>query len=145
MASTPGLNALEKCEDQVKISIRNEMKVISKYLKDNAIIDRPLYNDVNNPESKDIPEAKATKLYLKLLGEVESDEASYLKFVEFLRNNPKFNNTVAKLDGAYTGKGKSITDNKNLNTGYAYWRYKIFIPCYSADIAWVKIGRNFFS
>ena len=123
MASSrhPGFDALVKCEDQVKRTIKDWLTEIAKFLKNIKIIDHTLYNDVTNPESTEIADEKAKKLYMKLLDKVESDEDYYLKFVGFLRKKPLFifKKTVARLDEAYTGNGKSIIDkiiNKNPNS-----------------------------
>ena len=85
---------------------------ITKFLKNSKIIDHTLYNDITNPESREIADEKAKRLYLKLLDKVESDEDYYLKFVGFLRKKTIFifKKTVAMLDEAYTGNGKSIID-----------------------------------
>ena len=100
--------ALDKCEDQVKITIRNHLDEIAKFLKNSNIINHTLYNDVTNPESKETADKKAKRLYMKLLDMVEGDEDCYLKFVGFLQINPTFKKTVATLNEAYTGNGKSI-------------------------------------
>ena len=81
-----GFDALDKCEDQVKITIRNQLTEISKFLKNNKIIDHTLFNDITNPESRETTNAKVTRLYMKLLDMVEGDELYYLLFVKFLRN-----------------------------------------------------------
>ena len=125
-SSNPGFDALNKCEDPVRITIRNHLDEIAKFLKNSKIIDHTLYNDVTNPESRETAVNKAKRLYMKLLDMVEGDEDNYFKFVGFLRKNPVFKKTVAKLDEAYKGKSKSIIDNKSSNSRYAYRRYKIF-------------------
>ena len=122
----PGFVALDKCEKQVKITIRNHLDEIATFLKDSNIIDHTLYNDVTNPESREIAENKAKKLFMRLQCMVEENEDYYLKFVEFLRKNEVFEKIVALLDEAYTGKSKSIIDYKSSNSRYAYRRYKIF-------------------
>ena len=110
-SSNPGFDALDKCEDPVKITIRNHLDEIAKFLKNSKIIGHTLYNDVTNPESRETAVNKAKRLYMKLLDMVEGDEDYYLEFVGFLRKNPVFKKTVAMLDEAYTGNGKLIIDN----------------------------------
>ena len=122
----PSFVALDKCEKQVKITIRNHLDEIATFLKDSNIIDYTLYNDVTNPASREIADDKAIRLYMKLQGMVEGDEDYFFEFVGFLRKNPVFKKTVAMLDEAYPGKSKSIIDNKSSNSRYAYRRYKIF-------------------
>ena len=61
MASSrhPGFDALVKCEDQVKRTTRNRLNEIAKFLKNSKIIDHILYNDITNPESREIADEKA--------------------------------------------------------------------------------------
>ena len=135
-SSNPAFNALDKCEDPVKITIRNHLNEIAKFLKNSKIIDHTLYNDVTNPESREIADNKAKRLYMKLLDMVEGDEDYYLEFVGFLRKNPVFEKTVAMLDEAYTGNGKSI-NNTILTPGMHTGGINI-IPCCLTYIAWVN-------
>ena len=55
----PSFVALDKCEEQVKITIRNHLDEIATFLKNSNIIDHTLYNDVTNPESRKIADNKA--------------------------------------------------------------------------------------
>ena len=63
---TPSFIALDKCEEQVKITIRNHLDEIATFLKDCNIIDHTLYNDDTNPESRETAVNKAKRLYMKL-------------------------------------------------------------------------------
>ena len=54
----PGLEALDECEDQVRISIRNDLKEISQFLKKCNVIDKTFYRTIIDPESKENEENK---------------------------------------------------------------------------------------
>ena len=105
----PGLEALDECEDQVRISIRNDLKEISQFLKKCNVIDKTLYRTIIDPESKEMEENKATMVYLKLTDKVEAGVDVYLEFVGYLRNNSKFKKTVSKLNEAYVKNGGKVS------------------------------------
>ena len=97
------LDALDKCEDRVRISIRNHLEDIAKFLKTSKIIEHAMYNDVTNPETKETGEIRAKKLYKRLYEMTQGDEDNYHKFVGFLRKDSKFKKIVDDLDDAYNG------------------------------------------
>ena len=100
---TPGLDALLDCNEQVTVTIRNYLGEITKFLRKSKIIDLSLYNQVNDPTSRDPPDTKATLVYQRLQAMVQQDEKYYGIFVEYLRKSPKYEKTVKMLDEAYDG------------------------------------------
>ena len=56
----PGLEALLECKKQVHITIRNE---ITEVLRKKKIIELSFYNEVNDPQSHELPDTKAKVVY----------------------------------------------------------------------------------
>ena len=146
----PSFVALDECEKQVKITIRNHLDEIATFLKDSNIIDHTLYNDVTNPASREKADDKAIRLYMKLQEMIEGDEDYFFEFVGFLRKNHVFKETVAMLHGAYPGKSKSLiikVPTPGMNTGgIKYLRqqwpieYQFFqkcLHCVPLNVCWL--------
>ena len=67
----PGLEALFECKKQVHITIRNE---ITEVLRKKKIIELSLYNEVNDLQSRKLPDTKARVVYQRLQAMVQQDE-----------------------------------------------------------------------
>ena len=99
----PGQEALLECKKQVQITIRNYLKEITEVLRKKKIIELSLHNEVNDPQSRDLPDTKAKVVYQRLQAMVKQDEQYYVIFVDLLRKSPKFEKTVKMLDKVYGG------------------------------------------
>lgn len=108
MSDKPGLGALDICQKQVTVTIRNNLKEISGFFfKDIKIIERPLWKEVNDPQSRETKDKRAEMLYSELSEQVEGDDSRFLLFLDYLRKYPtKYGNTVKQLEEAY-GDGTS--------------------------------------
>ena len=96
-----GLAALDECENQVRVTIRNYLDEISKFLKDCEIIDLDLYKAVTDPDSRETKKNRAHRVFLRLKDIVEGDEQKYVIFRDYLIKDSKFSNTVSMLGDAY--------------------------------------------
>ncbi len=97
--SNPGCLALEECEQQVVITIKNHLDEIPRFLRSEKIISRLIYDEVTNVQSSEYGRAK--KVYLKLRDKIFEDDKNWHVFVDYLSEETKSERTVAKLNAAY--------------------------------------------
>ncbi len=110
--SQPGYEALELNEVQVTLTIRNNLYEVAKFLKDEKIIRRSIYNQVTDPESRSTVDILARIVFRELRNKAEEDDEMYKKFVEYLRNEIASKRTVTELDRTYDKQLK-----KSMNEG----------------------------
>ncbi len=99
-----GLKTLEKCQDQVTTTIRNNLDKIAQFLRDENIIDREQYREITNPDHHRSKDDRAHMVWQGLVDKVEEDDDIYETFVEHIRrdySDSGAEKTVAKLDEQY--------------------------------------------
>ena len=111
----PAWEALDECEHQVRITIRNDLEEIAKNFKDFRIISRTLYKDVTDPSSKETEEYRAHLVFNKLRDMVEGNEEHFLTFMKYLHKYSKYSKTGNMLERAYTKHGRLANSNQNQN------------------------------
>ncbi len=112
--SQPGYEALGLNEVQVTLTIRNNLNEVAKFLMDEKIIKRSIYNQVTDPESRSTVAILAQIVFRELRNKVEEDDEIYKKFVEYLRNEIASKKTVAELDRTYDKQLKQIMNEGKL-------------------------------
>ena len=112
--SQPGYEALGLNEVQVTLTIRNNLNEVAKFLKDEKIIRRSIYNQVTDPESRSTVAILAQIVFRELRNKVEEDDEIYKKFVEYLRNEIASKKTVTELDRTYDKQLKQIMNEGKL-------------------------------
>ena len=96
-----GLQTLEKEEEQVVITIRNNLEPISRYLRDEKIIDRNLYWEVTDPDAVQADHKRAKKVFNELTKKVKGLDARYHIFLDGLRKCQTCDHAIYKLERAY--------------------------------------------
>ncbi len=96
-----GLQTLEKEEEQVVITIRNNLEPISRYLRDTKIIDRNLYWEVTDPDAVQADHKRAKKVFNELTKKVKELDARYNIFLDGLRKCKTCDHTISTLERAY--------------------------------------------
>ncbi len=99
-----GLKTLEKCQDQVTTTIRNNLDKIAQFLREKDIIDRIQCREITNPDQPRGKDYRARMVWQGLVDKVEEDDDIYKIFVEHIRrgySDSGAEKTVAKLDEQY--------------------------------------------
>ncbi len=97
--SNPGCLALEECEQQVVITIKNHLDEIARFLRNENIISRIIYDEVTNIKFSENDRAKT--VFSKLRDKILEDDKNWKVFVDYLSEKTKSEKTVTKLKAAY--------------------------------------------
>ncbi len=98
----PGYKALEEHEEQVTLTIKNNLKDVARFLRDKKIILKDLHSQVTNPEARETEDNLAKLVYRRLISMVEENDENYSIFVDYIRNHiTQSVDTVRMLDQTY--------------------------------------------
>ncbi len=98
----PGYKALEKHEEQVILTIKNNLEDVARFLRDKKIISKNLHSQVTNPDARETEAYRAKLVYHRLISMVEENDENYSIFVDYIRNHiTQSGKTVRMLDQTY--------------------------------------------
>ncbi len=106
--SQPGFKSLNKNEHQVRLTIRNNLGDISRFLREEGIVQQSTYKEVTNPKTTRTKDESAKLVFKELIDKVEEDDEIYKQFVDYLRNNLRSTKTVKMLDDTYAKQGINL-------------------------------------
>ncbi len=111
----PGCKTLEKNEEQVVLTIRNNLEKITKFLRDKEIVPQALYLQVTDPMTRETDDQRARLVYRRLMSMIEEDDEIYLVFMYYIRNNTNSDKTIRMLDQTYSNhKEETVTNTPGM-------------------------------
>ncbi len=117
----PGYITLVKHEEQVILTIKNNLEKVARFLRDKEIVQQNLHSQVTNPEARETKDNLAKLVYRRLISMVEENDKNYSIFLDYIRNHiTQSGNTVRMLDQTYADlEGRTGTNPQG--TGNCLW------------------------
>ena len=117
MAESKEYSTIVNCEGKLKIALKDDRE-IALFLRQNGILKKELYDNINEPKSMLSATDKVVKLVTAIRDSVELDSASYHLFVDHMRLNPRVYGTIAGiLDKEYNRTSVSLAASINPPSG----------------------------
>ena len=106
--SQSGFKSLKKNESQVLLTIRNNLGDISRFLREEGIVQQSTYKEVTNHKTTRTNDESAKLVFEELIDKVDEVDEIYKQFVDYLRNNLRSTKTVKMLDDTYAKQGINV-------------------------------------
>ncbi len=104
----PGYEALQKEQQKVKVTIKNNFDVVTRTLRDKKMLSKKDFEDVNDPLSLLPENTKVDIVFKALVSNIDETDENILKFIEILRKKTESKKTVERLEKAYEKQGGVI-------------------------------------